>query len=378
MTHHDDTELLDPVLLADVRAAAPPVRTEFRAELDRRVAAGFKPDGGPRSFLAGLAAKAAPQRRFLLPAMGAATTLIVALVVVVGALRDDPAVQRSQFGVSAPSAVSKSAVAPSEDSALLSASTEADAIGPTAAGVASAAPAPQALKRAASPGFGRKVEHRTELTLSTSNKKLQDVSDGVVRVTQDAGGIVERSNVNSSDAGGTATFTLSIPSARLSEALKQLSKLAHVSAMSQGSTDITRSFVSAASELSDARAERKALLKALGVATTAERIATLKARLRDNRSVIANYNGQLKALRRRTDNTTVSVTVNGDGTAPSSSGGGWKFSDAAGDTLKVLEVVAAVIMISAAILIPLGLLATLAAFAMRGVTRRRREQALVS
>jgi len=62
-----DLEGFDPILVADVRAAAPLPRAEFRAELDRRVATGFKPDGGPRSWWSAAAGKAAPHRRLLLP-----------------------------------------------------------------------------------------------------------------------------------------------------------------------------------------------------------------------------------------------------------------------------------------------------------------------
>ena len=371
----------DPILVADIRATAPPMRAEFRAVLDDRVAKGFMPDGGPRAWWAAAVAKAAPHRGMLLPAMGIATTLIVALVVVVSATHDSGGNPKT-FGLQPAPAVTVTpggaatgdtlkAVPPAElDRQAAPEST------PSAGVAAAAAPVPKALSKSASPGFGRKVEHQTELSLSTSAGKLQDTADGVVRVTQNVGGIVEHSSVDSTDSGGTASFTLSIPSARLADAVKQLSKLAHVSSMSQGATDITRSFVSSASKLSDARAERKALLKALGVATTPERIATLKARLRNNRSEIAVYNGQLQALRRRADNTTVNVTVTGSGHAAAGSGGGWTFHKAAKDTLKVLEVVASIIMISAAILVPLALLAALATLTLRSATRRRREQVL--
>ena len=250
------------------------------------------------------------------------------------------------------------------------------------AGAATPAPAvafdDEARQKSAAgkPGFGRKVERTTDLSLSTSPKKLRDTADGVVRVTQGLGGVVERSNVDSTDTGGSASFELSIPTARLDDAIAQLSKLAHVSSMNQGSTDITRSFVSAADKLSDARAERKALLKALGAARTPERIATLRARLRLNRSEIANHNGQLQSLRRRADNTKVSVTLTGDGTAAATTDDGWSFGGAADDAVRVLEVIASIVLISAAVLVPLGLIAALAVIAARVSTRRRREQAL--
>ena len=77
MPDFNDSERLDPVFVTDVRATAPPMRTEFRAELDEKVARGFKPEGGPGAWLAAFAAKATPRRAMLLPAMGVATPLIV-------------------------------------------------------------------------------------------------------------------------------------------------------------------------------------------------------------------------------------------------------------------------------------------------------------
>ena len=134
-----------------------------------------------------------------------------------------------------------------------------------------------------------------------------------MRETQAAGGYVQRSDIATRDGGGEATFTLRIPSARLDDTLARLSKLAHVGALSQSASDITAAVVSAADQLSDARAERRALLRALGKATTDRQIASLKARLADNRSEIAQRKGALDAQRRRADLATVSVTVQGTG-----------------------------------------------------------------
>lgn len=363
-------------LVADVRTDAPPPRAEFRAELDAQVARDFRPEGGPGAWLAALLAKAAPRRSMLLPAMGLATTMIVGLVVVVAAIRDPGDRMATSFSTQpVAGAVQQLDTASGEQDAA----SDAAAAAPGILNSESAPAPPPSVQRessAATPEFGRKVERTTDLSLSTSPKKLQDIADGVVRVTQGVGGVVESSNVARTDTGGSASFTLSIPTARLDDAIQKLSKLAHVSSINQGSTDITGSFVSAADKLSDARAERKALLKALGAAKTAERIATLRTRLRLNRSEIAKYNGQLNALRRRADNTTVNVTLAGDGSAAADTDDGWSFGGAADDALRVLEVIASIVLISAAILVPLGLLAALAVLATRAGTRRRREQAL--
>ena len=63
-------------------------------------------------------------------------------------------------------------------------------------------------------------------------------------------------------------------------------------------------------------------------------------------------------------------------TAAAAPPGRWTPGDAAKDAGRVLEVIAGVLVIALAILIPLGILAGLAAYGNRGLTRRRRERAL--
>jgi hypothetical protein len=203
---------------------------------------------------------------------------------------------------------------------------------------------------------------------------VEDVSDGVVRVTQSLGGFVESSQVTTNERTGAASFRLRVPAARLDEAVRRLSALAHVASLSQSATDITRDFVSAAGRLSDARAERRALLRALAKATTANEIASLRARLRLNASEIAAYKGELNALRRRADLATVEVGVEGRG--HSSGGGSWTPADALRDAARVLEVTAGVLLVGAAALAPLAVLGFLVGLTARSLRRRRREHAL--
>lgn len=239
-------------------------------------------------------------------------------------------------------------------------------------------PQPTARDRGAAtgrPGFGRKVEKSAQLTLTTSPGDVQDVADGVVRVTQEVGGVVSRSSTTTSDGQGSARFALLIPARRLDDSIGRLSRLAHVGSLSESVEDITAPFVSAADRLSDARAERKALLRALAKATTAAQIASLRARIRANRSEISAYKGELDSLRRRANFATVDVSVEGTG-AERGEGGGWSPGDAFRDALRVLEVAAGVTMVALAVLIPLGLIAGLGAIGTRAARRRRREQAL--
>ncbi|HET9737608.1 MAG TPA: hypothetical protein VFP78_05755, partial [Solirubrobacteraceae bacterium] len=86
---------------------------------------------------------------------------------------------------------------------------------------------------------------------------------------------------------------------------------------------------------------------------------------------------------RRVDNrasfATVAVTLLGDtdvGAAGVEEDDNWTAADAADDALRVLEVAAGVLVVAAAVLLPLALFSLLAWLARRGVTRRRRERAL--
>lgn len=329
-------------LVADVRAERPEMRPEFAAQLDQRVDA----------------ARTAPKRRSWLawsPAVGAAAAVVVAVVLV-------------SSGGGNGGSNSSSSVSSSAGSGVAAQSAPAD----SAAGESLKA-APNASATAPRPLSGRKVERNTDLTLSTARGDVQSVADNVVSTTQRFGGIVDSSQISTSDSEASAVFALRIPTGRLDEAVAALSKLAHVASLSQGSTDITGAFVSVADRLKDARAERAALLKALGRATTTQEVDAIKLRLRDNRSQIAALKGELNALRRRANLSRVNVSVQGNG---HKSGGAWTPGDAANDALRVLEVAAGVLLIGLAVAVPLALVGGAAGLAARSTRRRRRESAL--
>jgi hypothetical protein len=405
----------DPALLglvAAVRDDAPAPRPDFRRELDARAAAGFPRGGGggPRALADAVQGWLSAQRIGLVPALGAAATVIVALVVAVSALQGGgagrggsgsgaqsfsaparsaesaaPSAGASRDGTSASgggASAERAPVAPAAGAAIQS----QDSAGPEAkssiATVPPGVPIPAPTPSPVAPGVARKVEQSTQLALRTSAGRLQQVADGVVRVTQAAGGFVQQSSVDATDGGGTADFTLSVPSAKAKAAVAGLSRLAHVSSMSQSQTDITAGFVSAGDRLHDARAERRALLKALAGARTPEGIARLKARIAANLREIGAIKGELRGLRRRADNTTILVTVTARGAAPKpaghggAGGGGWTPGDAAHDALRVLEVAAGVLLIGLAVVLPVGLILVPALLGTRYARRRRREGAL--
>jgi hypothetical protein len=327
-------------LVADVRAERPEMRPEFAAKLDALVDAARKAPKRP-SWLAWS------------PAVGALAAIVIALIVAAGG-GDSSTNSGSTVASGSGSVAEQSAPA---DSAAKSA----------APGAAATAPRPLS---------GRKVERNTALALSTARGDVQSVADDVVATTQRFGGIIDSSQISTSDDEASAVFALRIPTARLDDAVAALSKLAHVASLSEGSTDITGAFVSVADRLKDARAERRALLKALGRATTAQEVDAIKARLRDNRSQISALKGELNGLRRRANLARVDVSIAGNG--KKSGGGAWTPGDAANDALRVLEVTAGVLLIVAAVTLPLAVLGGAAGLATRSARRRRRESALAS
>jgi hypothetical protein len=372
------------LLVADVDASRPEPSAAFLASLDARVHAGF-PREAQRPRRGGAEPWHARIRRpqILVPSIGG--TLAAALVVVVIAGSGGSSDSASSAGSSAATeagggGTSAAGAAAQRDSAAPAAKSApgpqaAVQTSPSTSSSSSSSPAPSAPPAATT--APRKVQRAAELTLTPAPGDVQDTADGVVRETQAAGGYVQQSSIATRDGGGEASFTLRIPSARLDETLGRLSKLAHVGALNQSATDITAQTASAADQLSDARAERRALLRALGRATTDRQIASLRARLRDNGSEIARRKGALDAQRRRADLATVAVSIEGTGAAKRDDGGGaWTPRDALHDAGRVLEVAGGVALIALAVLAPLAVLAALALLAGRTVRRHRRETAL--
>ena len=225
----------------------------------------------------------------------------------------------------------------------------------------------------------RSVERTAMLELTTGAKKLQDASDRIIRATQDLGGVVGSSSISGGPSGGSADFDLRIPSARLDAALKRFGEIANVSRLSQGSQDITNAVVSAKDRLSDARSERRALLKALGKAEKEQTISSLRSRIAINRGQIAQLEADLRSLDQRSTMASVEVTLTARGEASATNGdegSAWGPGAAANTALRVLEVAAGVVLVGAAILAPLLLLAMLLGFGGRARRRRRREAAL--
>lgn len=361
-------------LVADVREVAPQATPAFLAELDARVREGFPPrDDAPAA-----APRPSRRRRRLLFGGGAVAVSAVIAVAVVVNLGEDQATFTSETVVDEAAAPAASVPAPS--AADRAAAPEA-AAGGASEGSAAVAPAPAPTEDPALGRERRSVERSATLDLTVPADEVQTTADAVVRATDRVGGIVQTSSINVGEGSpGEARFELRVPSAKLDEALAAYSKLGSVANRTQDAQDITGAVVSAQDLLSDARAERRGLLRALGQADTRREVESLRARLRIVRADIARREAALRSVRTRADLATVAVTVRGDGdgggTASDEEDGGWSVGDAARDAGRLLEVAAGALIVGLAAVLPLLALALVAAGTARYVVRRRRERGL--
>lgn len=331
-----DAELAEVVQA--MRANRPEPGEAFLRELDARAARGFGRAERRRLL----------PRRALLPSLAAAT----AAVLLVTLVATWPTGRESSGGGGARPSVVES--------------------GPSTLPAPSSIPPPTG---GSAPGHRtRRVERSASLTLAAGAGKVDEVSDGVIRVTDQVGGTVLSSNVSSDQGSAGASFELSVPSERLRQTLAELSKLADVRSRNQATQDITGAFISPRERLTDALAERGVLLRQLARADTPNETASIRARLRGASSQIASARAELRTLRARTSYSRIAVTIQ---TGAGAGGGvGWGIDDALRDALRVLAVTVGVLLVALAALLPVAAVVTALGIGARSARRRRREAAL--
>jgi hypothetical protein len=308
------TSEIEEVLRSDVAEPSP----AFAAELDRRVASGFpKP--------------ARRRRAWLRPAIAAAAVLIVVAVVVVSVTGNDEGHRSSS-------------------------SVEAAAQMPRELPPASASSSPQQFSLA---GSSRRVERDVQLTIAATRDKLQQTADGIGTVAETHHGFVYTSHVTTGDAGTAGgSFELRVPQRELEATIADLSKLGELRSRSENAQDLTAPFGKTQDRLGNALVERRTLKLRRQTRATRARIAELNAE-------IDALNVRLRNLRSRTSYSTVMVTLE-QAKKGHSGATGAAFDDAR----RILEGILGFCVRALAVLLPLAILAALAAFAAR-VTRRR-------
>jgi hypothetical protein len=374
-------ELAELALL--LAAERPQPSPAFSQALDERVAQRFsaaRPSAG----------KARRVGRWWLwtPAVGLAALLLVAVVIVLGG---------GSRPVRTTAGAAGSAAAPGIPRRTSSASGSAGAAQPpnpgrlsasSAAGTTTtASPAPFGVDAAAGtppqpPANGRKTIQGAQLWLTTSPSRIEDVAQQVFAVVGQVHGTVNSSMVSATrGAGGYAQFQLRIPSSSMPQAMAALSSLryARVATRTDTTQDVNDQYQADVRRLADDRTLRASLLKQLADAVTQGQIDSVRARIHDAESAIANDQAALRSLGSQVAYSQVAVTINA-GTVrmavPSVGGGGFTFHRALHDAGRVLTVAAGVAVICLAALVPFALLAGLAWWIGTALRRRRREQAL--
>ncbi|WP_028062853.1 DUF4349 domain-containing protein [Solirubrobacter soli] len=344
------------MLLRDVRPVPNPA---WAASLDKRAAAGFpSPPSFPKRVLRGI--------RNHFAALSLATATVGALFVTVLVIsnldtgsNDDSGATRAAVPAAAPESSKSASGAGSTPDVATAPPLARDSAG----GVA---------------GEDRSVLKNASITLTTTVGEVQGLSDRAIRVADTLGGYVASSSVDSSGSHATATLELKVPSAKLDTALAQLSKLGHVSSRSQQTQDLTDQRAVFEAAVRDARADRQGLRNRLAKATTDKQRDRLRAQLNRAGRRVTSAERQVAQLDSTVSYATIDLTIRGKkesgGTAVP--GDRWTPGDALKDAGRVLEVIAGVLVIGLAILLPVGILAALAAYANRGLTRRRRNRAL--
>lgn len=333
----------------DLRAERPESRRAFVVELDARAAT---------DFAARSAKPPRRARRRLVPVLaGAAVVVVIAVAVTSTGLleREEPT------GTAVPER-QPVAPGPTEDEPL---QQREDSLADPAAG-------PIGGERAT--GSERKVARTADLTLSTAPEDLPEVADGVVDVTHRHRGFVASSSVSSGD-GETANgeFDLKLPARNLQPALDDLSDLAHVNSLTEGTDDITRRFTSGRERIAELTEQRERLRAKLAEADTIEEQRSIRFQLREVRRSLEAVRADLAEATERVRFVPVQVSLQADA---GDADVGWGINDALDDALRVLEVAVAVALIMLAIAVPIAIVALVTWIAALGWVRIRRERAL--
>ena len=336
------------LLLRDDRPEPTPA---WATHLDRRAEAGFPARPRERKFRVWL--------RNVSPALGLATCVVL-LVIGAAALPGGGDDDEAGSGGSGASTAA-------EEPATVESVPQSDA------------PDDAALQRSSGGGGDPRSDKRRDraeqlsasLTLAAARRDIDGVSTQVADVAADLGGFVQSSTISSQQGG---SLELRVPSDRLETAIQRISRLGRVRELSRRSVDITANVVSARERLSDARAERKSLLVQLANAVTVNETESIRARLEIVSREISSARRALRRVNNEANFANLSVAV--VPRAGSDDEGAWTPGDAFDDAMRVLEVVAGVAVIAAAVLLPFTLIWLLAWLGHRAVVRRRRERAL--
>jgi len=270
------------------------------------------------------------------------------------------------------STASPTSAGSSNQAAVLSATTPTESVAP------GTAPTPAA-------GTATHVIQSAQLQLSTPNAHIDQVAQEVFNVVSAENGTVKNSQVTQaaggSNGGSYATFSLSIPTANLQQAITRMSSLqyATVSSRTDGTQNVGGQYAADQRHIADQKAVRTALLRQLQTAYTQSAIDSLQAQLKLAERQLSSDETALASLQHQISYSSLQVQVNaGPVVYPlhAAKGHGFTVARAAHDSVRVLVVAAGVALIALAVMVPLALVAALVSWVAYWLRRRRRLQAL--
>jgi hypothetical protein len=359
----------------DVRALAPPIAPDFEQQLRTQIGAHSVRRPVPRLRLR-------PSARPAIAAIvGVVCAALVTLVVVApwhGAQRPQQATTLSgRVDSLGPSGGVVGSASPAAGATLVKAAAKEKEL-PSASGAAgsnsSASSSSEPSSNAPASAPGRVQQLGASVTLAVAPTDVQQTADRVSRLVVRDGGFVQSSHVQvQQGSAGEANLMLKLPSEKLSAALASLEQIAPVREESQSLQDITNTYNAARQRLSDADAERQALLHALAKATNDGEIDSLRERLVQSRGAIAHAHSALEAVSRQASTAEVEVSVLGNAHVASE---GLTLHRGLHDAGRVLTVALVVLLIALAVLVPLALVLGALLWVRRVWRRHQREQAL--
>jgi hypothetical protein len=352
-------------LARTLRALRPRPTDELVRSLDAKAARGFARENGTAGARgAGASRRGTRDRRArrlrLLPAAGLGLAVLITAVVLTGQSGSRRAPVPQPAARSAP-AEARGPLAP-----LAQGTDKAANAGRAEAAPAEAGPAAPA----------RQIERTSTLEVGVAPNAVESAAQRTFTIVSAYRGYVRQSNVSSSTTGGGgASFDIRVPSANLAGAIAALSHLGHVRSENDTTNDVTDQLGALERRLGELQAERASLLGRLERATESQEIAALKSRIHAVDGGIAAQQGALRTLRSRVDYVSLALSLTPEAAAPTGSGS-LTPGAAARDAGEVLETALAVLVIAAAVLLPVGAIG-IAAWASFAFARRRlREQAL--
>jgi Domain of unknown function (DUF4349) len=384
----------DDRLVAALESLRPEPRPAFAAELDERAAAGFpRRARGSALRRCGEKMRSIEPRRALIPAGATALACIAALTVTIAVSENGERKENPSGGfLSLESDGTTSAPPPRPQGAHPEVTFGADL--PQAAEssgrVARASGEVTSSAGGTAKGFNlngsgpyasqaprREIERSAQLVVGTEPDQVRKAASEVFDTVHAYRGIVLNSSIRDGGEGEAgARFALLIPSAKLGDAMADLSAIGEVRSRREATADITAPTVRTGEQLRDARATIEGLLAQLAQADNdAERAAT-EAKLRAERRHAAYLRSQLSSLERRANLSRVGLRIESGAPNTSSGQSGWGVGDALGDAGHILAIAAGVTIVGLAIVGPLALIALLAWLANRARVKRARHRAL--